>query len=104
MGFQLVTGDPITVEIGDHKSKLTFRPMTMKQQLAIMNKFDLTEIQKQDPDELAKEVLPLIDDLEGVSDIITVDLLVNKLSMKDFFDIVGTIISSGLVNEEQEKN
>ena len=104
MGFQLVTGEPITVEIGPHNSKLTYRPMTMKQQLAIMNKYDLSEIQKQDPEELAKDIVGQIDSLEGVTEPITADFMVTKLVMKDFFDIIGVVIASGLVDEEQEKN
>ena len=103
-GFELVTGEPITVEIGEHKSKLTYKPMTIKQQLSVLNNFDLSEIQKQNPEELAGEIIPNIISLEGVDEEITIEFLVTKLKMKDFFDIAGTIIASGMVDEETEKN
>ena len=103
--ISLITGKPVTVKIGKNESELTFRPMLMEKQLEVLAKYDMSSIRKQNPRDLAKDVIDCIDSIEGVeAEDLDVEFLCTKFQLPDFFDICKHILGSGMVDEEQEKN
>lgn len=93
-----------TIEIGKHKSKLTFRPLGAAAMSKVFDRVDLKNLHKSDPSLVSGMMVEHIVKLDGISDEITEAFLLKEFPMFDFWDCLTAMVDAAIVKEDQAKN
>lgn len=94
----------ITVEVGKHKSKMTFRPLGSESLQKLFSHVNIKDLNATKPSLVSGVMVDHIVSMEGIDCPITEEFLLNDISLLDFYNCLTEMVKAATVTEDQSKN